>query len=452
MFNKRKSKNYQKRYLDMPQLLNELTSLSSGKIGYIDEDSEEAIVINKILKQKNNHIQHQFELVNELLQFITQMDFVKDMLAEISIQKNSVESVTVNSEEMAHAIEDVSNYVQDSLTTTNEAVSLSSNCLGTISKSFNYIDKAFLETSKVQSKMEHVVKDTKEIDSLISIINEVAEQTNLLALNASIEAARAGDSGRGFAVVAHEIKKLAENTKQSASYIRDKVDKLRHEIDTSSDTINNAVKVFNEGKEYINKSIASINKMEKSIEGIGFSMENISSNIEEQTAATEDITSRINEINVKTHILDKECFRTGQGFYDISTKVDNMRVKSLDWLVDAKEDKMIENCITDHLLWKWKVYNMLLGYVKIDSNQVGEHTSCRLNKWIELKKSTNSNYNYLIDTLDTPHKNLHEQAKNAIIEYNKGNITNAEYFLKEMDITSKDIISILRQIKNTKQL
>lgn len=75
--------------------------------------------------------------------------------------------------------------------------------------------------------MQKVVDGTKEIDTVVNIINEVAEQTNLLSLNASIEAARSGEAGRGFAVVAKEIKKLAENTKDSANFIRDMVKKLR---------------------------------------------------------------------------------------------------------------------------------------------------------------------------------------------------------------------------------
>jgi len=77
--------------------------------------------------------------------------------------------------------------------------------------------------NSIQSNMEDAIlnsRSVEQINVLTGNILGISSQTNLLALNASIEAARAGAAGKGFSIVADEIRKLAENTKDTANNIQ----------------------------------------------------------------------------------------------------------------------------------------------------------------------------------------------------------------------------------------
>ena len=87
---------------------------------------------------------------------------------------------------------------------------------------------------QLTGKAESEVRETHEV---IDFIKSVATQTNMLGLNAAIEAARAGEQGRGFAVVAEEVRKLADNSAESAQRITDILMKIRESIHAINEEI-----------------------------------------------------------------------------------------------------------------------------------------------------------------------------------------------------------------------
>ena len=88
-----------------------------------------------------------------------------------------------------------------------------------------------IQMKSLMEEMDRINDTSKKIQNIIAEIEDIASQTNLLSLNAAIEAARAGEAGRGFAVVAEQIRKLAEQSAQSAVDTRSLIEGSLQEIE-----------------------------------------------------------------------------------------------------------------------------------------------------------------------------------------------------------------------------
>ena len=157
---------------------------------------------------------------------------------------------------------------------------------------------------------------SKEIHSIIEVIEDIAEQTNLLSLNASIEAARAGEAGKGFAVVAEQVKHLAEQSTQAAGettrLIQNTIDAVDRGIVIADATEANMTDVMQGAKgatekmieiaESLGKEVESIQLIDKNISHIAEIVDNNSASSEETAAISEEQSA---QVQTMVHMVEK---------------------------------------------------------------------------------------------------------------------------------------------------
>lgn len=223
----------------------------------------------------------------------------------------SAQSLAEGATEQAGAIQELTATVESVTSLSNQNAESALSFAATAKHAQAEAEESRSEIDALINAMQLINDTSKEIESIISDIEDIASQTNLLSLNASIEAARAGEAGKGFAVVADQIGKLATDSAQSAVNTRTLIVKALQEIENGNSITSKTALVLEDVLENMKKFAQfSIDSSEQSktqaemLQQIELGIEQISSVVESNSAAAEETSATSEELSAQSDGLN----------------------------------------------------------------------------------------------------------------------------------------------------
>lgn len=153
--------------------------------------------------------------------------------------------------------------------------------------------KALEAVSKTVTILDN---NSSRIEQIVAVIRGIADQTNLLSLNAAIEAARAGEQGRGFAVVAEEVRKLAEQSEQSASEIAALIKQMQNNTRQAVNDMETTRNVYTQQIKAIESTNSVFSAIVQEVGNIDNEVVEISAATQEMSASTDDLVVAVKSV------------------------------------------------------------------------------------------------------------------------------------------------------------
>lgn len=216
----------------------------------------------------------------------------------VADQTNSVTMTTATIEKLGSNSLRAAQQADSSVNGAREALALSETGTRTVKDTVQGIENLREKVGAIATQIIQLSQQTNQISTISNLMADVADQTNMLALNAAVEAARAGEQGKGFAVVAGEIRKLADQSRDSTAKIKTLVEAIQASINSTVMVTDEGNKTANAGIQLAKDTVDVFNQIASAINEVYANSQQIAQSTKQQAVGVQQVVSAMNAINL----------------------------------------------------------------------------------------------------------------------------------------------------------
>ncbi|MEB3309803.1 MAG: methyl-accepting chemotaxis protein [Snowella sp.] len=214
-----------------------------------------------------------------------------------NLQAASVSETTTTMDELGASSRQSEEQAESAAQAASEVLQLANNGNDSVEETVSTMVDLKNKVAAIADQIVRLSEQTNQIGNISSLVSDLSQQTNMLALNASVEAVRAGEHGKGFAVVAEEIRKLADQSRQSASNIGALVSDIQNAINTTVMVTDEGTKTVNAGLQVTERTANAFSGVLESINNVAMNNQQIVLNIRQQGKAVQQVLQAMDSIN-----------------------------------------------------------------------------------------------------------------------------------------------------------